>query len=196
MEKLPVMMVDAGFVGLDWRGGLGLLPRWRQEGVLRLRQECDRRAAVAVWLLLRRCCRELLGLAEVPAVAHTASGKPFFPSLPGVHFGLSHCRVAVACAMAHEPIGIDVEAVSPLDVDVARHVLSDDELGHVLADGCPPLAFTRLWTMKESLLKLTGEGIGGDLRPLLGGVDPARFRTTVDGRGRWVCTACTVTPWA
>ena len=196
MEELPVILIDDEFGGLDWRKMLGSLPMWRRERVMRLQREGDRQQSVAAWQLLRRCCREVLGVGDVPDVAHTASGKPYFPTLPEVHFNLSHCPEAVACVMADEPIGVDIEAVTPFDIDVARHVLSDNELSLVLADQCPPIAFMRLWTMKESLLKLTGEGISNDLRPLLTDIDAMRFRTTVDVDGRWVCTVCAVTPWA
>lgn len=195
MERYPVFLIDDDFGTLDWRVMLGVLPQWRRERVMRLQRESDRRQSVAAWLLLRRCCHELLGLDDVPDVAHMANGKPYFPTLPDVHFNLSHCPEAVACVMADEPIGVDIEAVTPFDIDVARHVLSDNELSLVLADQCPPIAFMRLWTMKESLLKLTGEGISNDLKPLLTDIDVTRFRTTVDVDGRWVCTVCAVTPW-
>ncbi len=195
MKEYPVILIDDDFGGLDWREMLVVLPQWRRERVMRLRRENDRRQSVAAWLLLRRCCHDVLGLDAVPDVAHTATGKPYFPTLPGVHFNLSHCPEAVACVMADEPIGIDIEAVTPLDIDVARHVFNDEELCQVLADECPQLAFTRLWTMKESLLKLNGEGISNDLKPLLTDIDVTRFRTTVDVDGRWVCTVCAVTPW-
>jgi len=48
--------------------------------------------------------------------------------------------------------------------DLAKYVLSDDELKDIT-----PLKFTRLWTMKEAVVKLTGRGITGkeQLRPLL-----------------------------
>ena len=191
----PVLFIDDDFGGLDWRDSLDALPRWRRERVLRLHRDHDRKQSVAAWLLLRRCCRDVLGVPEVPAVAHTAGGKPFFPTLPDVHFNLSHCPEAVACAISPGPIGVDVEAVTSFDVEVARHVLSDAELRIVLADERPAMAFTRLWTMKESLLKLTGEGISNDLKPLLTDIDAMRFRTTADVDGRWVCAVCTVTPW-
>ncbi len=189
MQKL---LIDDNLGRLDWLAHLGELPAWRRERVLRLRRESDRLQAVAAWLLLRRCCRETLLLSDVPPVAHSASGKPFFPTLPDVHFNLSHCPVAVACAMGSEPVGVDVEAVAPLDLDVARHVFSDNELRQVLADASPGVAFARVWTMKECWLKRHGEGISSDLRPLLNDVDARELRTIIAPDGRWVCT---VSPW-
>ena len=56
----------------------------------------------------------------------------------------------------------------------------------------PPQAFMQLWTMKESLLKMTGQGITSDMQNLLSqppvSLADITFQTTV--HSDFVCTVC------
>ena len=171
---------------LDLNVALSLLPSFRREQALRFRRESDRRQSVAAWLLLREACREELGLDEVPTVAWTEKGKPYFPGMPGVHFNLSHCPEAAVCAMDSAPVGIDVEAVRPLDREVMEQVMSPREQAEILADSAPETAFLLLWTRKESLLKLTGEGLCDALPTLLEAELPVQWRSVSAPDGRYV----------
>ena len=67
-----------------------------------------------------------------------------------------------------------------------ERVLSGKEIRGVLASADPAVEFTRLWTVKESFLKLTGEGLTDDLPGLLARAEGVRFRTVV--RSRYVYT--------
>ena len=83
------------------------------------------------------------------------------------HFNISHCKVAVACVVADVEVGVDVERIGRYNDALARHVLNDEEYGHVVASDNPDLDFTILWTQKEAIVKLTGRGIDDDLKNLL-----------------------------
>lgn len=84
-------------------------------------------------------------------------GKPFFANHPA-KFSISHCDGYVCCALSTEEIGADIEALREYDPQIARRVCTGDEL-HFLED-CSQRgeAFTTLWTLKESRMKLSGEG--------------------------------------
>lgn len=152
--------------GLD--EALAAMPAWRRDEVSHYRREVDRRVRVVAHGLLRRLLNEEYNLElDTLRVARGEHGKPFFPDFPHVHFNVSHCDLAVACVVASTPVGIDVETVAPLDMEVARRVLSDNELRDVLAAPRPDVAFTRLWTLKESYLKLLGTGLIDDIKALI-----------------------------
>ena len=170
---------------LDLNAAAALLPPWRLEKALRYVRETDTRQSIAAWLLLREVCLRR-GLPDVPPIAFGEHGKPFFPDHPSLHFNLSHCREAAVCAVADAPVGIDVEAVMPPDREVMERVLSGEEIRGVLASPDPAVEFTRLWTVKESFLKLTGEGLTDDLPGLLARAEGVTFRTTL--RRRYVYT--------
>jgi len=94
-----------------------LLPRIsesRRSRVLSMKQESTRVQSVLAELLLRRALREEFGLTELPKIETGEKGKPFFPDHPEIHFNLSHCKYAVACALDRAPVGVDAEALGRL----------------------------------------------------------------------------------
>lgn len=76
-----------------------------------------------------------------------------------MHFNLSHCREAVICVTNDSPVGVDIECVSAYDEEVARYAMNADELEQIHCSPRPDVAFTRLWTRKEAVLKCSGQGL-------------------------------------
>ena len=183
-------LVSEAIWNFDLNEAVATLPVWRRVEVMRYRREVDRRVRVVAHRLLRQLLDEEFGLIlDTLRVARTEHGKPFFPDYPDVHFNISHCDVAVACAVATSPVGIDVELVTELDMDVARRVLNDDELHKVLTAPRPDVAFTRLWTIKESYLKMLGTGLIDDIANLT--VPTGRTHTTEAPTSRYAYTIAT-----
>ena len=121
---------------------------------------------------------------------HDDSGKPQLQGHPEIHFSMSHCHEAVAVAVSDRPIGIDIETTEHYSAEVARRVMSDNEMRQIENSARPEVAFTRLWTMKESLFKLTGNDKGVDIANLLADIIKYRFNTTI--HPRYICTTCYV----
>ena len=90
-----------------------------------------------------------------------------FSQLSTLNFNISHCKSALAVAVADAPIGIDVECIGRYREPLARRVLNDSEYALVSQSPDPQIPFTRFWTQKEALVKLTGRGIDDDLPNLL-----------------------------
>ena len=129
------------------------------------------------------------GIDEVPVFTYENKGKPLLQGHPDIHFSMSHCHEAVAVAVSERPVGVDIETVDHYDPEVARHVMSDDEMRQIEASPQPEVAFIRLWTMKESFFKLTSDDHGGDMAGMLSDISKYRFTTTV--HPRLIYTACT-----
>lgn len=146
---------------------LDRLPSWRRELALRFRHHAGRRECTLAFLLLQEALAERLAGREVPPFEYGEHGKPSIPGLPDVHFNLSHCRKAVLCAVADVPVGVDVECIRTFRSSLLEYTMNEQERRQILSAPEPDRAFTALWTRKEAVLKLTGEGIGSQMHDIL-----------------------------
>lgn len=159
--------IDENINDFDLDEAMTLLSEQRREQVARYKLEGPRRQAVAAYLLLRKALREMYGIHDAPVFEYDANGKPSILGHPEIFFNLSHCRKAVACVVADSPVGIDVEETCRFSDSIARYTLDDEEYESVVKVDNPSQAFIRLWTMKEALLKYTGEGLRRDIKTVL-----------------------------
>ena len=164
-----MVYIDEHIDDFDLQAALAEISEQRREQALRFRFERGQRTCVLAYLLLKKALREEYGLTQNPLFEYGEHGKPSIVGHPEIHFNLSHCRQAVACAVSSRPVGIDVESVARYKDSIARYTMNDEELRLIEAAEHPEVAFTRLWTMKEARLKLTGEGITDDLKTALVG---------------------------
>lgn len=137
----------------------------RREKVLKYKLASGREQSLRAYMLLQQLLKEEYGITEPPVFRELENGKPVIIGHEDIHFNMSHCKNAVACAVSDKPIGIDVERIQDkVNESLAQYVLNEKELEDIT-----PLKFARLWTMKEAVVKLTGRGITGkeQLRPLL-----------------------------
>ena len=103
------------------------------------------------------------------------SGRPFAPSdyaykesgqpIQNGHISISHTEGYAACAISRQPVGIDVEREHTFSKAAAKRILSPQE--ELMSDSTnADELLSRIWTVKESFLKMTGEGIPGGMRTL------------------------------
>lgn len=96
--------------------------------------------------------------------AENAFGKPRLADRPSVHFSLSHSGDQAVLAVSNQrEIGIDIECVRPLDhLDLARRYFHPNEVSAIEAVKAADeqlLAFFRIWTLKEAVVKAIGKGL-------------------------------------
>ena len=183
-----MIYIDNHIMDFDLQQALSQVSAQRREQALRYRHERDQRLSVAAYRLLQQALLTEHGIEQPPILAYGANGKPMLAEWPHIHFSLSHCREAAACVVSDKPVGIDIESIDHYDEAVAAQVMSEDELRHIHAAPTPAIAFTRLWTMKESLYKLTGGDPGADILQLLATRELYDFNTIF--LPHCVCTVC------
>lgn len=137
---------------------LASLPTWRKEKALQYKKLDDRKRSVLAFVLLQHALREEYGITEIPEFVYNEFGKPSFSNLP-IHFSLSHCKEAVACAVSDNNVGIDVEGIVPYNPDVARRVCTAAELEMLTKSEHTDTDFIKLWTAKEAISKFEGQGL-------------------------------------
>ena len=184
-----MIYIDDHIDDFDLTAALAAVSPERRAYALKYVNELDQRLSVASYLLLKRALSLEFGMDSVPSFVNDANGKPRLDGFPNIHFNLSHCREAAACIVDCNPVGIDVECIDKLDADVVAMTMNEHEQKRIAASPHPEVEFTRLWTMKESLYKLTGKYKDGDIRSMLANVADFHFQTTI--YPRFICTVCT-----
>ena len=133
------------------------IPDWRVRYILRYRRAQDRRLSLGVWRLMERMLARRGIRAE--GVTFDAGGKPL---CDGAFISLSHSGSMAMCAVGGAPVGCDIERIDSADFDIAPKVFLPGELKYIGAaeseDGARR-RFAALWTLKESYMKMTGDGL-------------------------------------
>lgn len=87
-------------------------------------------------------------------------GKPELMDVNNLHFNLAHSGNWIVAAIDKNPIGIDIEEMKSIDIDVMKEVLTTQEIKtlQALPANEQPYFFYNLWTIKESYVKYKGKG--------------------------------------
>lgn len=134
----------------------------RQEYVSKFRRTSDYQRSVLGDALAHRMLRDKLGRERMNMeIIRNAYGKPFLKDHDNLHFNVSHSGQWVVCAVGYKPVGIDVEKMENIDMDIAKRYFHKTEFNALL--NCPPserlFRFFDLWTLKESYIKAVGKGL-------------------------------------
>ena len=105
--------------------------------------------------------KELYGMSDFVVSSHE-NGKPYIKGSE-VHFNLSHSYDIVLCAVGDEQVGCDVEHIKAYNEKIAHRFFTEKEQMRLNESYNKALDFTKLWTLKESILKYSGEGMSGGL---------------------------------
>ena len=133
------------------------IPDWRRAHILKYLRECDRKLSLGAWRLMEETLKKHGFRAE-----NVTIGKNGKPECNGVYFNLSHSEDMVLCAISDVPIGCDIEKVTDAPMEIAERVFSEKERRYITGAGSALETnhrFFRLWTMKESYMKMTSEGL-------------------------------------
>ena len=185
-----MLYLNDDIAGFNFEAALPLLSEQRRQQALKFRHEQGRKTCAMAYLLLCQALRQEYGITELPVFEYGAHGKPFIVGRPDIHFNFSHCREAVICAVSDQPVGVDVESIREYKESLARYTMNDQELEQIARAERPDVEFIRLWTMKEAVLKLSGQGIIDDLKHVLTDTKTSELTTVVDPEVRYVYSIC------
>ena len=149
--------------------------RWpeRIRAAERLRRDSDRRLSLGAGLLASLFLPPLCaGMKERTGdgrdgflrVGHSTHGKPFLEDHPDIHFNLSHSGHYAVLSVGSTPNGVDVECRHDQFDGIASRFFTEQEYSLIKRSDDPGSLFVRIWTRKESYLKMTGEGLSADMR--------------------------------
>lgn len=140
---------------------LSTVSKARQEKVNKLRFQKDKNLSLGAGVLLNLALKDMGCKFSDNDIVLSQNGKPYIENCK-VKFNLSHSGTKVMCAVSKDDIGCDVEKVKDIDDKIAKRFFHNEEYDYILSQKGEEKqkdAFFRLWTLKESFLKITGLGM-------------------------------------
>jgi len=143
----------------------------RKERVDHFRFLDDKKRTVAGEMLARKAISERhhvpVGDIQFEKNKH---GKPFAMDFP-VEFNISHSGNIVVCAVSDTPVGIDIEEIRSVDLNIVKHICTKREVEYLFRQVPSEKDFIKssnqsllvrlfqIWTTKEAYFKCIGTGI-------------------------------------
>ena len=158
------------------KGGEGL-SQYRQEKLARTRNPKAYALSLGAELLLLAALQELGGPMPPLEITCGEGGKPALKDGPA--FSLSHSGERVLCALSDKPVGADLQKLRPYNPALVRRFFTAEEEAWLEEQRERDLAFSLLWSLKESYVKFLGSGIAETH------LDSFTVRITPEGRA-WI----------
>lgn len=170
---------------------LPLVSEQRREQALQYKHAFGQYACLKSYLLLQDLLREHYGIEGDLVFSYNEHGKPMLKEVSNIHFSISHCKEAIAVAVADRPVGIDVETLRMPSEALAERVMDEGEKLRFDISDTPEDFFTALWTAKEAVMKCRGTGIVIEELPgILYGIEDEMIIETTRPYPNIVCTLC------
>ena len=138
---------------------LGKMTSRRRQKIAAFRFDKDKRLCLGAGILLAAAVQ---GGEKEPEYLVSAHGKPYFED-GRICFNLSHSGTLAVCAVSDREVGADVQQYRHFEDNLIRFVFQPGEVQRIYACETPEqrdILCTRLWTVKESIMKYLGTGIG------------------------------------
>ena len=132
----------------------------RLEKINRISRPEDKRLSLGAELLLKKALSDI-GV-EIFEIDYIKNGKPCIKGDENLFFNLSHSGERVMCAVSSLEVGCDVEKIKPVNLKIAKRVFFENEykaIAELSTENEQQDMFFRLWTLKESFMKVTGLGM-------------------------------------
>ncbi|MGC0931943.1 4'-phosphopantetheinyl transferase superfamily protein [Pantoea agglomerans] len=155
---------------------------------------------LAARTLLAQLMLRVYGIGELPRLLIQSNGRPVFADSDLPDFSIAYAGNTVGVLLAEEGgrAGLDMEIVharSRQTQEQLIHGLTSGEIAWINAQQDAMEAVTQIWTLRQSILKLTGEGDRGlDSLRLLPGA--GRLRSSLYPDIQVVCDAEPMLVWS
>ena len=144
-----------------------LISKERLEKSRRYLKEKDKALSIAAELILNYAIKENYPEIKCPMkFEKNPYGKIFIKEFPEINFNISHSGDYAVCALSEADVGIDIEKIRPISIDIAERFFTEKEYKFIMNK---PQAqrlscFYRLWVLKESYMKARGLGFNLPLK--------------------------------
>ena len=159
IKKLPDIITEE-----EKQYYISLLEDEKKEKVLRFpERKCTQ--SIFANMIAKTELSKILGkdISEV-SFTYNEFGKPFLKNCDDLFFNISHSGEYIVVVTDNKPVGIDIEKIKPLNEHMISRVCSESERDFLKKSEDIDRDFTKLWTLKESMIKAKGRGITDGLK--------------------------------
>ena len=135
-----------------------ILPAERVERIRKRKTWKSQMQSLAAGLLLEYALHQIGLSGKDLTFLKNQDGKPYIKEMPQFFYNLSHSGEYVALVMDEYAVGIDIEREHKQSRKLAERFFAEEEKA-ALRENWSEDAFTKVWTRKESFLKVTGFGM-------------------------------------
>ncbi|MCC8126541.1 MAG: 4'-phosphopantetheinyl transferase superfamily protein [Clostridiales bacterium] len=176
------------------RASMCRLSSARQEKIRALKDRKARWQSLAAGLLLDYGLQKRGYCEKEVRIGTGRHGKPYFTDLPGLFFNLSHSENQILAVFSEHTAGCDIQMVKSGSSRIADRFFTEDEAEFIRRSdqNHRDEVFTELWVLKESYLKMTGEGMSRELKSfcVLDGKRPSGAVFRVYDMGNYKAAVC------
>ncbi|MDR2512042.1 MAG: 4'-phosphopantetheinyl transferase superfamily protein [Bacteroidales bacterium] len=128
----------------------------------------DKNLSLAASVLLKDLLKSDFQLDEKQLeYRENEAGKPYIVGLDTVFFNISHSKNIATCVVSDKEIGIDIEIIRPINLNIAQRFFTGNELNFLLNidDNEEKMKrFFRIWTLKEAYTKCIGATLASQIQ--------------------------------
>lgn len=143
----------------DFECYTNLLPDRRKKRVYQFKTSVTKCTCIVAYLLFLYGYEKEYGFDDIPDFEIEENGKPYLTNKPEIHFNISHSDNGIVCIFSKQPVGIDLQTVRRISSSVINKVCSEKEIALINSSTSMEQEFCRIWTIKEAVSKLSGEGV-------------------------------------
>ncbi|MDR0974345.1 MAG: 4'-phosphopantetheinyl transferase superfamily protein [Ruminococcus sp.] len=186
----PQIDPDLTEIPKEYVGYFERLSYERREKINRLHSPHSKVISLMSAVFARECIAKITGIPEkAQSFIYNENGKPALADAENFHFNISHCEGCIAFVHSNKPVGIDVERIKGYDARLPKRFFTEHE--RAILDAAPDKdeEFYRIWTLKESYIKMKGSTLSQMLRHVdVYSIRDAEINTLTE-RG-YIITAC------
>ncbi len=139
----------------------------RQQRALAYTYPSGKARSLGAALLLDEALRRTNSQIPLPAeIIRNEYGSPSIKNEPSVFISISHAGNYAAAGVSSSAIGVDIETIRKCNSGLCKKCFAQDEQDLIFSQKTKEdtdLAFSKIWTRKESYIKAIGKGLAQPL---------------------------------
>ncbi|WP_405110996.1 4'-phosphopantetheinyl transferase superfamily protein [Paenibacillus sp. FSL K6-1217] len=166
MAELYYIDIEEEISAEGYQTLLGICASDKREAINKYRYEADRKRTLYGEALARFMIAKQAGVRMKDIeFGRNPYGKPYVKDQNEVFYNISHSGKYVVCGLDIEDIGVDIEEIREIDLDIAKRFFHVKEYADIvsreISEQIPRLY--DFWTLKESYIKYLGVGLSKPL---------------------------------